>query len=69
MRQGSAPPPDSAGHRVIDNPHWASGMGSSFRAGIAAAALEAHVLIALVDQPSLTRETVTRLLGPTGPAG
>ena len=53
---------DLGRHRVIDNPHWASGMGSSFRAGIAAAALEAHVLIALVDQPGLTRETVTRLL-------
>lgn len=53
---------DLGRHRVIDNPDWAGGMGSSFRAGVAAAAPEDHVLIALVDQPGLTAETVARLL-------
>jgi nicotine blue oxidoreductase len=53
---------DLSRHRVIDNPDWAGGMGSSFRAGVAAAAPEDHVLIALVDQPGLTAETVARLL-------
>ncbi|MCO4255418.1 nicotine blue oxidoreductase [Pseudarthrobacter cellobiosi] len=58
---------DLSRHRVIDNPDWASGMGSSFRAGVAAAAPEDHVLIALVDQPGLTTETVARLLASHRP--
>ena len=53
---------DLSRHRVIDNPGWATGMGGSFRAGVAAAPPEDHVLIALVDQPGLTPETVARLL-------
>jgi nicotine blue oxidoreductase len=51
-----------ARHRVIENPNWASGMGSSFRLGVAAAAPEDHVLVALVDQPGLTAAAVARLL-------
>lgn len=58
---------DLSRHRVIDNPDWASGMGSSFRAGVAAAAPEDHVLIALVDQPGLATETVARLLASHRP--
>lgn len=58
---------DLSRHRVIDNPGWATGMGSSFRAGVAAAAPEDHVLIALVDQPGLTPETVARLLAAHRP--
>jgi nicotine blue oxidoreductase len=58
---------DLSRHRVIDNPDWAGGMGSSFRAGVAAAAPEDHVLIALVDQPGLTAETVARLLASHRP--
>ncbi|AXJ08710.1 nicotine blue oxidoreductase [Arthrobacter sp. PM3] len=54
-------------HRVVDNPDWATGMGSSFRAGLAAAAPADHVLIALVDQPGLTAETVARLLAAHRP--
>ncbi|MFF2028881.1 nicotine blue oxidoreductase [Arthrobacter sp. NPDC058192] len=53
---------DLSRHRVIENPHWATGMGSSFRAGVAAADPEDHVLIALVDQPGLTPATVERLI-------
>lgn len=54
-------------HPVIDNPDWATGMGSSFRAGAAAAAPGDHVLVALVDQPGLTAETVARLLASHRP--
>jgi nicotine blue oxidoreductase len=49
-------------HTVIENPGWAAGMGGSFRLGVAAAAPDDHVLIALVDQPGLTPATVARLL-------
>ncbi len=58
---------DLSRHRVIENPDWDTGMGSSFRAGVAAAAPEDHVLIALVDQPGLTAETVARLLASHRP--
>ncbi|MDI3212247.1 nicotine blue oxidoreductase [Arthrobacter sp. AL12] len=59
---------DLSRHRVIDNPDWAGGMGSSFRLGVAAAAPGDHVLIALVDQPGLTAATVARLLASHRPA-
>jgi nicotine blue oxidoreductase len=55
------------GHRVVENPDWESGMGGSFRLGVAAAAPEDHVLIALVDQPGLTPATVARLLAAHRP--
>jgi nicotine blue oxidoreductase len=58
---------DLSRHRVVHNPDWAGGMGSSFRAGVAAAAPEDHVLIALVDQPGLTTGTVARLLASHRP--
>ena len=58
---------DLSRHRVIDNPDWATGMGSSFRLGVAAAAPEDHVLVALVDQPGLTPGTVARLLAAHRP--
>lgn len=47
---------------VVDNPEWASGMASSFRAGVAAAARGHNVMVALVDQPGLTSGVVARLL-------
>lgn len=50
------------GYTVVENPEWKSGMGSSFRLGLAAVPAEDHVLVALVDQPGLTAETVARLL-------
>src|SRR5688572_11313808 len=53
---------DLTGHTVVENPEWKSGMGSSFRRGLAAAPAEDHVLVALVDQPGLTAGTVARLL-------
>jgi len=48
--------------RVVKNPEWQTGMGSSFILGNQAADPGSHLLIALVDQPGLTRETVARLL-------
>lgn len=58
---------DLSRHRVIDNPGWETGMGSSLRLGDAAAAPEDHLLIALVDQPGLTRDTVARVLSAHRP--
>jgi nicotine blue oxidoreductase len=54
-------------YAVIENPDWQAGMGSSFRRGVAAAAADDNVLIALVDQPGLTPETVARLLSAHRP--
>ncbi|MET1063941.1 MAG: nicotine blue oxidoreductase [Arthrobacter sp.] len=54
-------------HRTVENPDWATGMGSSFRLGVSAAPPEDHVLIALVDQPGLKPETVARLLASHRP--
>jgi len=48
--------------RVVDNAEWQTGMGSSFLLGNQAADPGSHLLIALVDQPGLTPETVARLL-------
>ncbi|WLQ07333.1 nicotine blue oxidoreductase [Arthrobacter oryzae] len=53
---------DLAPYTVVENPDWQTGMGGSFRAGVAAAPARDHVLVALVDQPGLTPETVARLL-------
>ncbi|MDT0196081.1 nucleotidyltransferase family protein [Arthrobacter sp. AB6] len=48
--------------RVVVNTGWESGMGGSFLLGAQAADPRDHVLIALVDQPGLARESVERLL-------
>ncbi|WP_458111917.1 nucleotidyltransferase family protein [Arthrobacter sp. R1-13] len=49
-------------HKVVINSEWESGMGSSFRLGVQSAQPSDHVLIALVDQPGLTSESVARLI-------
>jgi nicotine blue oxidoreductase len=49
-------------YRVAVNPDWRTGMGSSFLLAEQAADPADHLLIALVDQPGLTRATVGRLL-------
>jgi nicotine blue oxidoreductase len=54
---------DLAAYTVVQNPDWQTGMGGSFRRGVAAPTTRDHVLMALVDQPGLTQETVARLLG------
>ncbi|UKA66196.1 nucleotidyltransferase family protein [Arthrobacter sp. FW306-05-C] len=53
--------------RVVDNADWQTGMGSSFLLGNHAADPGSHLLIALVDQPGLTPETVRRLLAAHRP--
>lgn len=58
---------DLGRHRVIVNADWETGMGSSFRQGLAEAAPEDNVLVALVDQPGLTADTVARLLAAHRP--
>ncbi|MBT2512489.1 nicotine blue oxidoreductase [Arthrobacter sp. ISL-30] len=57
---------DLHAHRVIENPEWASGMASSFSAGVEAAA-GSDVLVALVDQPGLTAEAVRRIISAHRP--
>lgn len=54
-------------HKVVVNPEWQSGMGSSFRLGVESAQPSDHVLVALVDQPGLTSETVARLISAHRP--
>ncbi|TDD71382.1 nucleotidyltransferase family protein [Jiangella aurantiaca] len=48
---------------VVHNPDWATGMGSSLRAGLRALSWSAAeaVVVALVDQPWVGVEAVTRL--------
>jgi CTP:molybdopterin cytidylyltransferase MocA len=50
------------GARVVENPDWATGMGSSLRAGLAAlpGTVDA-VVVALVDQPGVRPDAVARL--------
>ncbi|GGI02618.1 nicotine blue oxidoreductase [Arthrobacter liuii] len=48
--------------RLVNNPKWQTGMGGSFLVGDQATDAADHLLIALVDQPGLTPETVERLL-------
>lgn len=52
---------DLSRHRVVVNDGWASGMGGSFRCGVAEAGPH-DVLVALVDQPGITSGLVTALI-------
>ena len=56
---------------VVVNPDWESGMASSFRAGVDAAAAAApdagYLLIALGDQPGISAAVVARLLDARTP--
>jgi nicotine blue oxidoreductase len=51
-----------SGFLVLENSEWSDGMGSSFRLGAAAVPEGWNLLVALVDQPGLTRVIVSRLL-------
>jgi nicotine blue oxidoreductase len=55
---------------VVANPDWATGMGSSLRAGLSALPDDVEaVLVVLVDQVGLTPEAVARVLpAGSGPA-
>ena len=60
-----------AGMHVVINPDWETGMGSSFRAGIAEAMALAPrdpVLVALADQPGLSASMVAQLISRAAPA-
>ena len=62
--------PGLAGCRLVPNEDWASGMGGSFRLGVAAAAGNSPgntVLVALVDQPGVTAALVSRLIAAHRP--
>jgi CTP:molybdopterin cytidylyltransferase MocA len=54
---------DLGGATVVDNPDWARGMGSSLRAGLAAAAGTGApaATVLLVDTPGVTAEAVRRV--------
>ncbi|HSK28102.1 MAG TPA: NTP transferase domain-containing protein [Jiangellales bacterium] len=55
---------DVAGAEVVAHPGWEQGMGSSFRAGLAACPREAAaVVVVLVDTPWLSPEAVRRVVG------
>lgn len=54
-------------YRIAVNPDWETGMGSSFLLANRTAEPADHLLIALVDQPGLTRATVERLLATHQP--
>jgi len=48
---------------VVENPEWASGMGSSLRLGLAAMPADADAaIVALVDQPDITPAVIARLV-------
>jgi CTP:molybdopterin cytidylyltransferase MocA len=52
---------------VVTNPAWATGMGSSLRAGLAALpGSVSAVVVALVDQPAVGPEAVRRLAAACG---
>lgn len=57
---------DLGGCVIVENPHWAGGMGSSLRAGLASLAGAVPrpdaTVIGLVDQPGVGAGTVARVL-------
>ncbi|MEO3782750.1 nucleotidyltransferase family protein [Actinocorallia sp. B10E7] len=57
---GAQSVPELPGTRVVVNPEWASGMGSSLRTGLAEAEGDA-VVVLLVDTPGVTAEAVRRM--------
>ncbi|WP_433545053.1 nucleotidyltransferase family protein [Streptomyces sp. CA-294286] len=60
---------DLDGCVLVDNPHWADGMGASLRAGLAALPRDgrfAAALVSLVDQPGIGAAAVARVLAAGG---
>ncbi|MFG3061822.1 NTP transferase domain-containing protein [Streptomyces sp. NPDC048231] len=55
---------DLSGCVLVDNPHWAGGMGSSLRAGLGSLAGTGApaALVLLVDQPGIGPDAVARVL-------
>jgi CTP:molybdopterin cytidylyltransferase MocA len=58
-----------SGSSLVDNPDWASGMGSSLRVGLAAlAGTDATAVVVLpVDTPGVTAVAVRRFVALAGP--
>ncbi|MEV0681498.1 nucleotidyltransferase family protein [Actinosynnema sp. NPDC050436] len=55
---------------VVENPAWATGMGSSLRAGLAALGTSADAVVVLpVDTPGVTVEAVRRFVVLASPGG
>jgi CTP:molybdopterin cytidylyltransferase MocA len=55
------------GLTAVDNPDWASGMGSSLRAGLKALPSVESVVVLPVDTPGVTAEAVRRLMAKSSP--
>jgi nicotine blue oxidoreductase len=49
--------------RVVENPDWPTGMGSSLRAGLQALTDEDAVIVMTVDLPGVTVEAIQRIAG------
>ncbi|WP_435132125.1 nucleotidyltransferase family protein [Actinacidiphila sp. bgisy144] len=65
-----------AGCVLVDNPHWAGGMGSSLRAGLASLAAAAAepggpvaAVVCLVDQPGVPGAAVARVVAAARASG
>jgi len=51
--------------RIVPNPNWAAGIGSTIHAGVAQAQTDPNissVILAVADQPHLTAETYNRII-------
>lgn len=59
---------DVDGARVVVNPEWPEGMGSSLRAGLASIDAD-RVLVTLVDLPGMTSDAVRRLVDSSSRLG
>ena len=59
-----------SGSSLVDNPDWASGMGSSLRVGLAGlAGVDATAVVVLpVDTPGVTAEAVRRFVAMASPS-
>lgn len=55
------------GASLVDNPNWATGMGSSLRVGLSALGECAAVVVLPVDTPGVTTAAVRRLAGLASP--
>lgn len=56
------------GVTVVDNPDWATGMGSSLRTGLHAVGIADAVVVLPVDTPGVTVAALHRLMNLAGPA-
>ena len=56
-----------AGSSLVDNPEWTTGMGSSLRVGLGAAAGAVAALVLPVDTPGVTAAAVRRFVSLAAP--